>query len=158
MNPFGECKMIGRGIFRNLVSDLTRSDVPGGAVRFDRALFSREKCRICWNPLRRVFCVYRPRGPMTKPEWYMDLMQEDLPLNDRLLTMVIRAVRFQDSRDEVDPEKGLEMARKLDAEEQRQQQADFIDERLPDFMSDLKRFQEILSDGRRSRTKNVLVT
>lgn len=136
--------MIGHGRFWALTDRLPHR----GAADFSAKLQQRCRCRIVWNRVRGVYVVIQDRGRHIEPQSFMDISMRDLPFNQPLLHAVANAVdlyRGQMAQDAMQVVDACERQR-LDENEKDLQK--YLQEREYEFMKDLKRMQEVISDGR----------
>jgi hypothetical protein len=90
---------------------------------------------------------YRDRGKLAWPQTYMDLSREHWPLNDTLIPIVRDVVTFADAQLNNDADGMLDVLERRRSDRMDKEQADFIEERFPDFVADLNRTREIIDAG-----------
>jgi hypothetical protein len=142
--------MIGRGRFKCLSAKLDRAGIPRGpqAIAFSAELKRRTGCILTWNQQRRVFCVVRSRGDHMPLVSYMDIKVSDLPFTNTLLRQTVNTVEFYRARAAGDPVRMMKQAQALGKAMWQRERDDFVAERMPQFIKDMRRAHEILSDGR----------
>jgi hypothetical protein len=130
--------------------DLSGVPYPSSAIEFDRALNRECGCNLAWQRERQMLVVVRDRGPNTPPRLYsVEFGRDQMPLRPDLLPSVIDCIRFTDGKADRDPVRMLSAMRRQEKEREQREQDTYIDDRLPDFLKDLKREIEVLTDGRR---------
>lgn len=118
------------------------------AQRVSDALHKALGCRLLYHRGRQTYIVFRPRGPMTPPQIYLDVGNRAEPPFPALIPPIREAVSWADSKMTGNFERMLEIAETRMAQKSDEDQDTFIDEWLPDYMKDMRRFREILEDGR----------
>lgn len=142
--------MIGAGRFRALTCDFTSSGVPyaDAAALFSSALQRRTGCRLAWHRSRRVFVVFRSRGDHCNPKSFFDIGLGDLPFNSGLLGWACMTIAFYEAQAGADPDRAMRISRQFADERLEREINGFVDDRTPEFTRDMRRIQEIVTDGR----------
>lgn len=121
-----------------------------GQVGFD-AMLRRHGLRLAWNPRRRVFLVWRDRGPTTWPMWYpFDMGASMFPLNEWLAKLVIDGAALADSFQREDAKRAMDIFARRADDVMAKERGRWIAERMPDFVRDMMRTYNLLVDGVRA--------
>ncbi len=127
-----------------------------GQVEFDRVLRTRG-CRLAWHARRKVFVVWRDRGPTTSPMYYpTELGNRHYPLTRELALLTLDAIAISDAFARSDHGRAMDIWASRADEMVRRERGEWIAERMPDFMRDMMRAYRGIVEGVRASRKAFL--
>lgn len=107
--------------------------------------------RIAWHPRREVFVTWRDRGPTTTPIWYpLEMGRSFWPMTHGVAGLVLDGVRMADAFAKDDRIAAIDVAEGRVMDLAKREQRAWIEERMPDFLSDARRAYSLMKDGQRA--------